>query len=179
MANSVILTSEQFAQILADQKSCTIINVIANTEVKMNKTNNPYFGRVTKLSIERMQFGYSYQNAVNNRLDKVGEEKDFIADKLVWGEWLYPNKVITHKGALYMRTYNMKNAEYRCFYMVDGRKATPQEIAEFTPFIQKSSSFSKKQAESGLVENQVKPKNFKFSSLVRITMNKTKYIIVD
>ena len=53
----------------------------------MRKTNNPFNGhKVQKLTIQTLQFGYNYENAVNNRI----EDKTFVADPLKWGEWLIP-----------------------------------------------------------------------------------------
>ena len=141
----------------------------------MRKTGNPLAdAKVEKLVSKTCQFGYSYENAVNNRLDKVGVTEDFKADSLAWGEWLIPNKVITHKGKFYGRFYTMQNAECTTIYFVNGRVANPSELAIIEQFAYESGE-SKKQAESGLIENQVKPMNYEFSKILSIRVNGQTY----
>jgi hypothetical protein len=175
------MTSAQFVQFLANHKGCSFINVMALTDADMYLKGNPFRGRVQKFTITPMQFGYDYENAVNNRLAREGKEANFTADKLPWGQWLegMRNKVITHKDMLYMRTYCVRNARPRTYYLLDGHLASVEEYKEFAPFL-KPSSTSDKQSAHGLEEEfQVKPRDYKFSSLVAITINHTRIVIED
>ena len=172
----VVITSEQLAQVLNDTKGCQFVNIFSLTEPTMRKTNNPYINRVMKLTCQSMQFGYDYTTAVNNRLKAQGLEANFDGDKLPWGQWVHRNKVIAHKDKLYIRVYDYKNAPKKTIYLLDGRIATKEEIADFKQFFSQKSE-SKKQSEYGLTENQVSPKVFKFENLVRVTINKTIYSI--
>lgn len=175
----ITLTHSQFAAYLATTKGCQFINIWTITEPDMYKKDNPFYGRVQKVSACQMQFGYSYENAVNNRLEKVGCESDFVAEPLPWGEWLHPNKVITHKDTLYIRTYNVKGVKPRTFYFLDGRLATPEQYEEFKAHFKPCKSTSSRQTEAGLTENQVKPKNYKFGSILRLSMNGDIITLVD
>lgn len=175
----ITLTHSQFAALLATTKGCQFVNVWSMTEPDMYLKGNPFRGRIQKVSACQMQFNYSYENAVNNRLIKGGCEGDFTAEPLPWGEWLHPNKVISHKGTLYLRTYNVKGVKPRTFYILDGRLATPEEFAEFSQFFKPCKPTSSRQTEAGLVENQVKPKNFKFGSILRISLNGNIITLVD
>lgn len=175
------MTYTQFMGYLASVKGCQFMNVVAITDPDMYLRNNPFRGRVKKVTITPMQFGYSYQNAVNNRLDREGCEANFEADALSWGAWVkgMENKVIEHKGMHYLRTYCVRNAKPRTFYLLDGHLASTEEYAEFSQFF-KAPSTSAKQEEAGLAEElQVKPRNYKFSSLVAVTLNHTRIILVD
>lgn len=175
------MTSAQFVQFLANLKGCQFVNIMALTDADMYLRNNPFRGRVKKFTITPMQFGYDYETAVNNRLRKEGKEADFSADKLPWGSWVdgMRNKVITHKDMLYMRTYCVRNARPRTYYLLDGYLASTEEYKEFAPFL-KPSSTSAKQSEAGLAEEfQVKPRDYKFSSLVAVTINHTRIYIED
>ena len=177
----VKMTSEQFKQYLNNVKGCKFINVTALTDADMYLRNNPFRGRVKKLSITPMQFGYDYETAVNNRLAREGKEANFTADNLPWGQWVegMRNKVIAHKDMLYLRTYCVRNARPRTFYLLDGHLASVEEYKEFAPFL-KPSSTSDKQSAHGLEEEfQVKPRDYKFSSLVAITINHTRIVIED
>lgn len=173
------LTREQFCEYLNNVKGCKFINVMALTDADMYLRNNPYRGRVQKFTITPMQFGFDYEKAVNNRLEKQGLERTFSAEKLPWGEWVNGmfNKVISHNDMLYMRTYCVKNSKPRTYYFVDGHLASIQEYKEFSVFL-KSSTSSQKQSSCGLDEEfQVKPRDYKFSSLVAVTINGTRIYI--
>ena len=177
----VKMTSEQFKQYLNNVKGCKFINVTALTDAGMYLRNNPFKGRVKKLSITPMQFGYDYETAVNNRLAREGKEANFDADKLPWGKWVegMRNKVISHKDMYYMRTYCVRNSKPRTYYLLDGHLASTQEWEEIKCYL-KTTSTSEKQSNAGLAEEfQVKPRDFKFSSLIAVTINKTRIYIED
>ena len=53
-------------------------NFMAETEVRMNKTGNPYLG-ATKVSHVLGNLGCNYENVVNNKQERHGQERDFIA----------------------------------------------------------------------------------------------------
>lgn len=177
----VKMTKAQFVEFVKTIKGCKFVNIMALTDADMYLRNNPFRGRVQKFSITPMQFGYDYETAVNNRLAREGKEANFTADNLPWGAWVkgMRNKVIEHKDMLYLRTYCVRNARPRTYYLVDGHLASAEEYKEFAPFL-KPSSTSAKQSEAGLAEEfQVKPRDYKFSSLVAITINHTRIYIED
>lgn len=158
---------------LKERKGTTIVNVVYENELKMNKRGNPYHGRVNKVVESRMQFNYSYENAVNNR---IGDGTKFVSDKLPWGEWETPNKVIVHKEETYIRFYEIEGQKSKVEYLVDGRPATQEEYEEFSQFIpSKKDNYSEKQAEHGLIEHQVRPMVVRYGSIKRLTMDKVVY----
>lgn len=175
------MTYGQFMAYLSNLKGCQFVNVVALTDADMYLKGNPFRGRVQKLTITPMQFGYDYETAVNNRLAREGKEANFSADKLPWGSWVegMRNKVIEHKDMLYLRTYCVRNAKPRTFYLLDGHLANVEEYAEFSQWL-KPSSTSAKQSDAGLAEEfQVKPRDYKFKSIVAITLNHTRIILTD
>ena len=121
------INSNSILAVLNTIKHGTFVGVHSLTEPKMRKTNNPFNGHlVQKMTIQTLQFGYSYENAVNNRIEGSGET--FVAEPLKWGEWLIPNKVITHKGKLYARFYKVDNStEPNVTYLIDGVIATDEQ----------------------------------------------------
>ena len=173
------MTKSQFVEYLANLKGCQFVNVIALTDAEMNKRNNVYYGRVKKFTITPMQINFDYEKAVNNRLKKEGKEPNFSAEGRKWGQWLHFNKVATHNGEYYLRCYCVKNSRPRTYYLLDGRIATDEEFAEFSQFF-KAKSTSQKQSDAGLEEeDQVKPREYKFSSLVSVTINHTRFYIEE
>lgn len=170
------MTTPQFMEFVRNLKGCQFINVMALTEADMYLKNNPFRGRVQKFTITPMQVGYDYEKAVNNRLAREGKEPTFSADKLPWGVWvegLY-NKVISHKDMLYLRTYCVRNAKPRTFYLLDGHLVDANEMANIAQYL-KPSTTSTKQSDAGLSEEfHVKPRDYKFSSIVCVTLNHTR-----
>lgn len=161
------MTNEQILSVLSTIKVGTFCEVHSLTEPKMRKTNNPFNGmKVQKLTIQTLQWGYNYENGVNNRLNGG---TTFVAEPLKWGEWLIPNKVITHKGNLYGRFYKVDNAmaSTKTTYLIDGIIATEEQETIIKSFLIAPSQ-SNRQAEVGLTTNQVKPRDFAFSSILGI-----------
>lgn len=175
------MTFAQFTEYVRNLKGCQFVNIMALTDADMYLRNNPFRGRVQKFTITPMQFNYDYEKAVNNRLAKEGKEANFTADKLPWGSWVegMRNKVITHKDMMYLRTYCVRNAKPRTYYLLDGHLASVEEYKEFSPYL-KPSSTSSKQSEAGLDEEfQVKPRDYKYSSLVAVSLNRTRIYLVN
>lgn len=130
---------------------------------------------VTKLVSAQVQINYSYENAVNNRLEKQGNEGNFVAESLPWGSWLIPNKIITHKDTLYMRYYDFEGAKKESVWFVNGRVATSHEMELIVTYLRSKNTASKKQAESGLVEHQVKPKVVKMENILTLCVGGRTY----
>jgi hypothetical protein len=132
-------------------------------------------GVVTKLVKAQIQFNYNYANAVNNRLANSGCEANFEADKLPWGEWLIPNKVITHKDSLYIRYYDYEGAKVESIWFVDGKPATSEQMDVIVGYLRSKNTESKKQAEHGLTSHQVKPKVVKAVNILSLTLSGKTY----
>lgn len=175
------MTFGQFEAFLRDLKGCQFISVVSMTDADMYQRNNPFKGRVQKVSFAQMQFNYGYESAVNNRLEREGCEPEFKALRLKWGHWVdgMLNKVIEHKGNRYLRAYRVKGAEPRAIYLLDGHLASAEEFAQFAPYL-KPDTESARQTEAGLdKEDQVEPRAYKFSSLIALTINHTRIYLVD
>lgn len=165
--------SVSFANAIVSQKSHTFVSVTYENEVKMAKTHNPYYGRVTKRVVAQMSFYGSYENACNNRIADDGVE--FVADKLPWGEWLIPNKVIVHKGEYYIRLCDINGKKAHTEYFVDGKACTMAQYREFAQFLPKSKPSAKQSAHGISEDKQVKPRAIKLSCIKEFTMNGVTY----
>lgn len=169
------ILSSSLLSLLSNLNAGVFVGVHSLTEPKMRKTNNPFNGHlVQKMTIQTLQWGYNYANAVNNR---IGDEKHetFVADPLKWGEWLIPNKVITHKGRLYARFYRVDNGNVPdTLFLIDGIIATEEQVAVIKSFLVAPST-SARQAEVGLTEHQVKPRDFAFDSIIGLSVSGEMY----
>ena len=139
-------------------KGHQFVGVEMTTDVKMNKTGNPYYGRLSKRVKATMSFNYDYETAVNNRLIREGKEGNFDASKLPWGTWSVRNKFITHKGELYVRLYEIPTNVPQVVYLLDGVEISEIEMVKVRPYLPTKKA-SAKQESAGLVEEkQVMPK---------------------
>lgn len=164
------MTTNEIFNVLNNINGCKIVAIEYTADVRMNKRGNPLASfHVTKTVKMTAQFGYNYQNAVNNRAEKNGNERDFVADSLPWGEWLVPNKFISNGGEIYVRFYAMKNGTATINYFIDGNPASEAEIAiirQFTPARKESA----KQAEHGIEgADQVRPFAIKLDNIIGLT----------
>lgn len=129
--------------------------------------------KVAKVCRMDCQLGFSYENAVNSRLDKQGNEATFVAEPLKWGKWVdgFENKVIEHKGSLYLRYYHMRNADVTSVWLVNGCPATAEQFRKIMDYLSSKKKGSDRQAEVGLVENQVEPRAVKVENIIRLAVN--------
>lgn len=150
------------------------IVIIAKTEPRMRKTNNPYFGRVQKVTrLANVAVGYNYENVVNNRLEQEGKgQLHFTAQKPNGKSWVkgYENLfLVADKDGTteYLRTTMRRNTKGTSMYLVDGKEATPSQKAEIETFIQSSY----KPTNQGLDEgDEVIVRDYKVENIVSITL---------
>ena len=115
------------------------------TEPKLNKksrvTGLPCpFATVKKFTTARCALKVIYENAVNNAQERAGEDRDFEAKELPWGEWItFENGkrskiLIKHKGAFYIRTTYTNPTEIpEVSYMADGKVVSKSDLAPYLP----------------------------------------------
>ena len=162
--------------LLKEIKGCQFAHVVLKTKVGVPKKLG--LGVVEKVFDGNVQLNYSYENAVNNRLEKKGLQSDFDALSLPWGEWEIPNKIVSHHGKQYMRYYLVRcsddNKKPKVRFLVNGRDTTDSEIDTIKPYVNKS--YSKRQAAKGLTENQVSARVVEFCNVVEVSVGGKKYI---
>ena len=101
------------------------------SDPKMNKksrvtgVSNGYLGRTVKVSIVEVTVGDDYSRIVNERLQGSGQEANFKAGKLPWGEHAAP-PFISHKGNFYLQAIVEEWGDVT--YLVDGEDGYPEEI---------------------------------------------------
>ena len=172
------MSSVELVKFLETIKGCEFVVADTTTDVKMNKTNNPYYNRVTKKVVAEYMFNAEYESSVNRRLNKEGLDNKFKSEGLKYGEWVHYKKVLTHKGELYLRLYPLKDKVFEKEYYIDNRLATPEEIAIIKEFLPNKSE-SKKQKDYGLDEKkQLVVTQFKFKSINRLRIHKKEIEII-
>jgi hypothetical protein len=167
------MNMENLIELLENLKGCKIATITYQTIVKIPKKYG-IDGVVTKQAKMQCQLNYDYANAVNNRLEKQGDEREFESKSMAWGAWVkgQENKLKEHKGELYLRIYLMKNAKSEKAYFVNGVPATQEQISIIKVYESSKYRPIGTQAEVGLVENQVMPKDIKLSNILELKVDK-------
>lgn len=176
MSNTI---NENIINALYNKKGNGFVGIVYVADVRMNKTGNPLATHnVVKCVKTQFNFGLIYENAVANRASKEqGEKVEFVADKAKGYDWeCYPYLLRAVKTQeLQVRMYCKQDAKVDSVYFVDGHLATDGEIAIIKEFAQ-TSSYSVKQAEAGLTENQVKPRNIRLKNIIKLSMDNEVYV---
>ena len=139
--------------------------VVTITTPKMNKRNNPFLlsgDNVQKITYyNNIGLGLSYENSTNNKLERMGEEANFEAEKpkgMVWDSYPFILRSEKNPEQKYLRMQFYKNTTCKSLYLVNGKIATPQQIKTIESFLPKSSSNSIIKVLSVKLENVVKIK---------------------
>lgn len=145
---------------------------------KMNKRNNPYYGRVTKKSvITGVRTGVSYERCVDASLLRNDIDNHIVTEKPYGKSFLVVNKILMSdkdNNQLYLRTSWDKSTKVQSSTLyLDGQEVTDTDIlAEIKSFMPKPSE-SKKQTDLGLTgQEQISIKDYKFESIKEIKCGK-------
>ena len=171
------LTHSQFIQILTSRKGAAIVGVEALTDAKARKTGNPH-GAIFK-HVRAVGFvGADYERSVQ----REGARQDapaaasFEAMSLPWGEWHLAGKVISHKGAFYLRTQstpgqrNRQPARLLSYRDAKGLFLSKEAVRPFLP----APSVSARQAAVGIGNDasaQVAVRTYAFASIRKVRVN--------
>ena len=152
------------------------IEVQTITDVRMNKTANPYLGRVTKITTWRnAQLGVNYANAVNAQLQRVVGEGagTYVAEK-ARGMHEYDDFFMQsdkNEEQFYLSIIIYKKAtKAESIVLLDGKPCTSEEREQIRAFeTKKNYNGIKKQEEAGLnVEEQRDIRRVKIENVVYI-----------
>lgn len=169
-----ILTHSQFAQLLAQKKGAVILSIVADTDARALKTNNPH-REIRKLTYTRVVSGAKYQDAVD-RQGAVG----FKAEGLPYGsfanEQLTNKVIVTDSGKLQLRTqYRNARKPIRVQYIADGVPVEYETIKQFLP----PEKVSRKQERAGVTgKRQVLVKNYDFPNILKVKYAGIEYTLI-
>jgi hypothetical protein len=75
------INQQELITLLSTIEKPTFTNIVMETKVRMNKTNNPYYEKVIKRSKCNYSLGVNYESRVNNNEVKEGLEGNFETEK--------------------------------------------------------------------------------------------------
>lgn len=148
-------TAKNIFEAVKDKKGQLGICVTYLVDASMNKTNNPYYGRVKKLTtISNARLGVSYVNCVNGKLERSGQTPDYQAGKSTTdfvNEFIQVSKDGTKN---YLKIGINSRTTIDSVYYLDGHIATDQEVADIKNYLKKSAP-SQRQMAAGIDEDDV------------------------
>lgn len=127
--------------ILSLKKGMMGNKVVTLTEPKLLKRGNPLIGQeVRKITYyTNVGLGISYENTINNKRERNGEERDFVSEKpfgMSWEAFPFILKSDKNPSQKYLRMQFYKSTTCKSIYLVNGKLATASEIEiikQFTP----------------------------------------------
>jgi len=153
------------------------VTITSRTEPAMRKTNNPYIGRVFKLSIVSGTINWHYASEVNRQRNREGgftlvdgavvasEVDNFEARPRKWGTRLKDSPFVEHKGNFYleMKVRESQGHEYRDEY---GDKIPDEKMEKIRSFFPKKSESSRQG-----VNGEIILRDYRFDRITAITLH--------
>ena len=170
-------TPQLLEQILTKVNRFTFVELEYTIAVKVKKRGNTKFidHPVIKHTLANVGLNGSYQNSVNNRLDKKDIEPTFITKPLPWGKWKVYPKIIEHNENIYCRFYIHKNSHFKNIYFYNGKIVEEDELEELNEFLPEPTG-SSRQYDAGLDwDEQAIPLTIQIANINSITLNNIKY----
>ena len=173
------INTAELQNVIASIPGHRFVTITTETECRMNKTGNPYFGKVTKRTTANVSIGGDYQNTVNNRRAKEGNDADFVASERSWGQKI-DNKFVCKvekNGDVKQYValgYKSEPSSVEYFLNTTGEVISKETIKDF--FVAKKSSAE----HQGLSdENEVIYRNVKLGNIKELKYEGYHYIVVN
>ena len=137
--------------------------VVTLTEPKLLKRGNPLIGQeVRKITYyTNVGLGISYENTINNKKERNGEERDFVSEKpfgMSWEHFPFILKSDKNPTQKYLRMQFYKNTTAKSVYLINGKLATLSELEIIKQFTPKRNENSEIKVVSVKLQNVVKIK---------------------
>lgn len=173
-----LMTKDEFISFMENVRggSHTYASMISDTEPKMNKRGNPFYGRVRKLSKWSFGCNTNPKTKGDNLRDEKGLEGEYEPQKTYIesynGRDNYVVGVKSDNPAIkYLRVYTNPNSNESTFseYYIDGVKATPFQMEQLKTFIKKSTKGS----------NNLGVKGDEAFGIFNVMVENVKFIYID
>jgi hypothetical protein len=185
-----IITEEDLLQLfLKKNKKSAMIFLKTNAVQKTKKTSRTtsqtlqeVFGteKIIKVSEIPVQINAIYENAVNNRLEKTGEEKDFESGLLRYGKYVEDSRCLIVDGEKkYLRVYqtNSKLGKESAYFKENGEEISGKLLETLKKdFLDIKPEFVKSQGLS--YEDSCKPTNYLLGNIRGVTMDEETFEVI-
>ena len=161
------ITHDTLAALLRNRLGAVILGLETVTTPKARKGAPPLIEKVARGSA---LVGGSYGNAVTKQSGQT-----FVPEGLPWGEWLVPNKVITHKGELYLRTIARNQKPMRSHFLSAGEPIEKEKVA---PFLATPAPSARQESVGLTGKRQVSVRTVKFDNIRTIKIKGETYRLI-
>lgn len=130
------VTKTQLVNEIRKVITSTAISIDVETEVRMRKTDNPYFGATKRNRVAGL-IGFDYENSVNNQLGREEKTMDFVAQEHKWAKPTDSRNLLTNEAStkLYLRL-KVQSASHPV-YSFNGREISKDLLVPFIPITKK------------------------------------------
>lgn len=185
-----VLNESEMIEVFKNQanRSAQLIHLKSRTMPKVKKTSRitkqtlmERFGTnsVVKESELPVQINVIYENSVNNRLEKVGEEREFKSAGLNSGKFVEGSRtLIEDSGEMKLRVYQTNSVLGKSskYFKDNGEEFTEEEVKQLKEeFLPIKSEEIKSQGLS--YKDSCKPTNYDFCNIREIVMDGERYIL--
>ena len=182
--NRVHITYAQLVQLMLGVTHATPIGIVTRTEPKMRKTNNPYHGRILKVTEANVFANCNYEDRVNRQLAREHKESDFVAgDRAVDMQRVYVNgkptpvlRMTKKDGSLgeYLEVHFYDHLSVKTRYLLDRREDIAK--SEFESFLYTRDSESAAERQGTNCEQIVR--TYSMRNVVEVRMSGVDYAVM-
>jgi hypothetical protein len=167
------ITQLELLNLLMMVEKPTFVNIVMETPVRMNKTGNPYYGKVIKRTSGNYLIGNDYENRVNNNMEKEGMERTFIVEPPKGKEHISKCVLIDTKTHTthYLMMERFDEIHPQVEFTMDG---DPIEKALFESFMVKVYESQKQEQ-----DRKIQPITPKLSNIRHISIDGMKYDVLQ
>jgi len=165
------ITQQELLTLLMNVEKPTFTNIVSEVFPKMNKTGNPYFGKVVKKSKGNYFIGGSYEDMVNNRMEKEGMEPTFESKECSVGEHIskcvqYNDNTKKH----YLQYFTFPTSKPSSTFEFEGNEIDKQLFESF--MVKKSENSRQPQ------DNKHTPQSLTITNIKEISLSGVHYEVV-
>lgn len=167
-----LVTVSELKNVLMGIDKGQFIHLWTETEVRMNKTGNPYYGQVTKISSRSYLTGCDYESRVNSNMTKEGLEPDFVTEKPSGKTHVSPCVLVSDKDEtkFYLMVEHFNEVPPVVEYRYNGGTIEKTMFQDWSIKV----SESKKQEQ----DRKVQVVTFLLTSIRKISVQGTTYVVI-
>ena len=168
------ISHQELITILMGVNKPTFTHIVSLTKPKMNKTNNPYFDKVNKLSKGTYFIGGTYEDMVNTRMVKEGIEPTFESKECSVGKHIEGSKCLQVNERLnkhYLQYFIFQTSKIKSEFEFEGNSIDKQI---FESYLVKKSETSRQPQ-----ENKHQPQSLTTTNIKEISLDGKVYVVED
>lgn len=180
--NKMYVTHAQLIGVLMSMDHAQPIGLVTRTEPKMRKTDNPYHGRITKVTECNVFVNCDYEKAVNRQLGREHKEQTFQAGQRAFAaeRRSYNGKptpvldYVTKENVrkTYLEVHFRGHLKTESRFILDGRTAIDK--SEFNEFMNHSSG-----SEHQGLNSEIVVRTYDTRNIIEVRYSGTDYIVIQ